>query len=72
MTALKVLIVASELYPLVKSGRLADVAGPDADLWLQTARCAGELVAGVEQQRVYRLGGHVLAEVVGGNCWQLN
>lgn len=27
MTALKALIVASELYPLVKSGRLADVAG---------------------------------------------
>jgi polyhydroxyalkanoate synthase len=38
VTALKVSVVASELYPLVKSGRLADVAGPDPDLWLQTAR----------------------------------
>ena len=49
MTALKVLIVPFELYPLVKTGGLADVAGPDPDLWLQTARCAGELVAGVER-----------------------
>jgi glycogen synthase len=38
VTALKVLIVPFELYPLVKTGGLADVAGPDSDLWLQITR----------------------------------